>query len=74
MAMGFAMATTQLVSNGHQADAKKPILPLIVGAIGVVFGDIGTSPLYTIRECFRGGSHELPITPDNILGVLSLIF
>jgi len=46
---------------------------LALGAIGVVFGDIGTSPLYTLRECFtpHGG---MPLTPDTILGVLSLLF
>jgi KUP system potassium uptake protein len=46
---------------------------LLVGAIGVVFGDIGTSPLYAIRECFSGAD-RLAITPGNVLGVLSLIF
>lgn len=44
-----------------------------MGALGVVYGDIGTSPLYTIRECFLG-THPIPLTPDNVLGVLSLIF
>ena len=47
--------------------------PLVVGAIGVVFGDIGTSPLYTLRQCF-GGEHLVPLTPANVLGVLSIIF
>ena len=42
-------------------------------ALGVVFGDIGTSPLYSMRECFHG-PHGIPATPDNIMGVLSLIF
>ena len=41
-------------------------------AIGVVYGDIGTSPLYAMRECFFG-SHPVPPTHDNVLGVLSLI-
>jgi len=44
-----------------------------LGALGVVYGDIGTSPLYAVRECFIG-PHALPITPENVLGVLSLIF
>ena len=39
---------------------------------GVVYGDIGTSPLYAMRECFFG-SHSVPPTPENVLGVLSLI-
>jgi len=41
--------------------------------LGVVYGDIGTSPLYAIRECFHG-AHAVPPTPANILGVLSLVF
>jgi KUP system potassium uptake protein len=49
-----------------------PLLPLTLTAVGVVFGDIGTSPLYTIRECFFG-SHSVPPTHDNVLGVLSLV-
>ncbi|HEV2393514.1 MAG TPA: potassium transporter Kup [Verrucomicrobiae bacterium] len=46
---------------------------LTLGALGVVYGDIGTSPLYALRECF-GGTHPLPPTHENVLGVLSLIF
>ena len=46
---------------------------LVVGAIGVVYGDIGTSPLYTLREAFHG-AHALPLTSANVLGVLSVIF
>ena len=46
---------------------------LTLGALGVVYGDIGTSPLYALRECFAG-SHPLPPTHDNVLGILSLIF
>ena len=45
---------------------------LIVGAIGVVFGDIGTSPLYTMREAFGFGG--LPLDDATVLGVLSLVF
>ena len=46
---------------------------LIVGAIGVVFGDIGTSPLYALKETFAG-HHLIAVEPASILGVLSLIF
>ena len=46
---------------------------LVLAALGVVYGDIGTSPLYALRECFSG-AHPIPVTPDNVLGVLSLIF
>jgi KUP system potassium uptake protein len=48
-------------------------LALVVAALGVVYGDIGTSPLYAIRECFHG-PHAVAATPDHILGVLSLVF
>ena len=44
-----------------------------LAAMGVVFGDIGTSPLYTVREVF-GGHHPVAVTPDNVLGILSLVF
>src|ERR1051326_5423606 len=43
---------------------------LVLGALGVVYGDIGTSPLYTVKQCFDA---EGGITPENVLGVLSLI-
>ncbi len=45
---------------------------LTLGAIGVVYGDIGTSPLYALKEVFAQG--RVPLTPDNVLGILSLVF
>ncbi len=56
----------------HSHPLRKTLI-LSMGALGVVFGDIGTSPLYTVRECFHG-SHAVALTPVNILGVMSLIF
>jgi hypothetical protein len=41
--------------------------------MGVVYGDIGTSPLYTMKEVFNG-PHAVAVNPDNLLGILSLIF
>lgn len=58
------------MSNPH---SKKPLAPVVIGAIGVVFGDIGTSPLYALKEIFNG-HHPIPITPDNIFGILSMVF
>jgi KUP system potassium uptake protein len=55
------------------AQGERRMLPLIVGAIGVVYGDIGTSPLYTIREVFSG-RYGIELSPDNVLGVLSMVF
>lgn len=52
---------------------KTGFLALAVGAVGVVYGDIGTSPLYTVKEAFSG-SHAVAATQANVFGVLSLIF
>src|SRR3954470_8466010 len=53
--------------------APAKLLPLATAALGVVFGDIGTSPLYAVKECFAG-AHPLPVTRENVLGILSLFF
>ena len=52
---------------------KTPLPALTIAAIGVVYGDIGTSPLYTMREAF-GEDGALPVTEASVFGVLSLIF
>ncbi|MBI4887259.1 MAG: potassium transporter Kup [Acidobacteria bacterium] len=57
---------------GEQTHHRSGLLPLTLTALGVVYGDIGTSPLYAIRECFFG-THSVPPTHENVLGVLSLI-
>ncbi len=59
---------------GHNLISKNKVsIPLLIGALGVVFGDIGTSPLYALKETFFG-LHPLERSPENVLGVLSLIF
>jgi KUP system potassium uptake protein len=59
----------------HHADGHAPEsdLKLAIGALGVVFGDIGTSPLYAIKECFDP-VHGLAPSPENAYGILSLVF
>lgn len=52
--------------------AKRFSLPLTIGALGIVFGDIGTSPLYALRECFSG-HFAFPTSPENVIGATSLI-
>ena len=48
---------------------------VVIGALGVVFGDIGTSPIYTIQTVFNPADpHPVPISPDNVFGVVSLVF
>ena len=55
-------------------NAHKPRLPaMALAALGVVFGDIGTSPLYTMKEVFSAGHHPIAPTAGNIYGILSLI-
>src|ERR1700741_1524610 len=81
------MGTARLRHNGHVNEAPvsasaaaSPPVPvhrrataaLVVGAIGVVFGDIGTSPLYALKTAF-GEEHGIPLTHDNVLGILALI-
>jgi KUP system potassium uptake protein len=63
-----------LPADPAAAHGPKETLPkLMLGAIGVVYGDIGTSPLYTMKESFLG-PHPLAVDPLHIFGVLSLIF
>jgi KUP system potassium uptake protein len=57
----------------EQQEGAKSASALVVAALGVVYGDIGTSPLYAFRESL-GGSHGIGTTPDAVLGVLSMIF
>ncbi len=52
--------------------SKSPLAALTLGAIGVVYGDIGTSVLYAVKEVF--GSGHVPFTPDNVYGILSIFF
>jgi KUP system potassium uptake protein len=63
------------VETGHPpADPSgRYLLALSLGALGIVYGDIGTSPLYALRESFLE-EHGVPPTPANVLGILSLIF
>ncbi|MEZ5978487.1 MAG: KUP/HAK/KT family potassium transporter [Planctomycetota bacterium] len=59
--------------DGAGADGRTPLALLALAALGVVYGDIGTSPLYAVRECFTG-EFGVAVTDRNVLGVLSLIF
>ncbi|KWT02679.1 MULTISPECIES: potassium transporter Kup [Pseudomonas syringae group] len=63
---------SQTNSHAQAGGTAKPI-GLLIAAVGVVYGDIGTSPLYTLKEVFQGG-YGVEVTHDAILGVLSLIF
>src|ERR1700743_1314280 len=59
--------------DAQESPAAASFWALALGSIGVVFGDIGTSPLYAFREAVSAASHGQPIARDVVLGVLSLI-
>jgi KUP system potassium uptake protein len=67
-AAGASAADNKVYSPG-----REKLAILILGAIGVVFGDIGTSPLYAFRECFNP-YYGLALNEANVFGVLSLLF
>src|SRR5256712_3300386 len=60
-------------SESGEAPRGRYLAALALSVLGVVYGDIGTSPLYALRESFHG-THGIPVTPGNVLGVLSLVF
>ncbi|HWS71360.1 MAG TPA: KUP/HAK/KT family potassium transporter, partial [Thermoanaerobaculia bacterium] len=60
------------MESAGQPQSRSYLFSLSLAALGVVYGDIGTSPLYALRECFNK-QHGVAATPDNVLGILSLI-
>ncbi|KAI5916802.1 potassium transporter Kup [Thauera sp. 2A1] len=58
----------------HIEQDKGRLATLTLAALGIVYGDIGTSPLYSVKEVFGSAHHPVPITPENVLGILSLFF
>ncbi|MCS6856121.1 MAG: potassium transporter Kup [Sandaracinaceae bacterium] len=58
----------------HRSHHGGSTAKLAWAALGVVFGDIGTSPLYALRECFFGSTQHIEVNEQNVLGVLSLFF
>jgi KUP system potassium uptake protein len=60
--------------NPPASTDHKRLAALALGALGVVYGDIGTSPLYALKEVFGGLHHPVPISEPNVLGILSLVF
>ncbi|WP_288093449.1 potassium transporter Kup [Thiomonas sp.] len=67
------MQTQTHPTNAPRSAQKTGLVTLSISALGVVFGDIGTSPLYAFQTAFSPG-HGMPYSPDNIFGVISLIF
>lgn len=70
--MAHSPAAAHSAENGHSHD-QRHLWALALGSIGVVFGDIGTSPLYAMREAVSVALKDGATTPDAVLGILSLI-
>ena len=68
------MPTRARPHAGHERKRRPRLSTLTIAALGVVYGDIGTSPLYALKEVFGGNHHPVPINPENVVGVLSLVF
>ncbi|HSX69553.1 MAG TPA: KUP/HAK/KT family potassium transporter, partial [Pseudomonas sp.] len=64
---------SEVVADHAKSSHASSAIGLLVGAVGVVYGDIGTSPLYTLKEVFNGG-YGVQVNHEGVLGVLSLIF
>ncbi|MBY8823038.1 potassium transporter Kup [Sphingomonas colocasiae] len=71
--MSTSATDVEADGSSHAPDSQ-PLVKLAVAAIGIVFGDIGTSPIYAFRETFTSEHHRLPPDQLHIYGVLSLIF
>jgi KUP system potassium uptake protein len=69
----MSLSAAAVPASGARAPARSPLPVLTLAALGVVYGDIGTSPLYAFKEAFNG-PHALAVNPTNVLGVLSLLF
>jgi KUP system potassium uptake protein len=64
----------EVPARGHGRAAKAGMAALTVGALGVVFGDIGTSPLYAMQTVFTADHHAVHTSPGDVYGVISLVF
>src|SRR5258708_27776740 len=71
--MNDATRETAASAGGHAAGGARSQLALAIGSIGVVYGDIGTSPLYAFRVAVKAAVGDGPVTDAAVLGVLSLI-
>jgi KUP system potassium uptake protein len=68
--MGAPVTVTPVATSGHSSQLPAAAT---LGALGVVYGDIGTSPLYALKEAAKAATHGGPLTNDAVLGVVSLI-
>src|SRR6478609_8413055 len=59
--------------HGHGSGGRRQLATLALASLGVVFGDIGTSPLYALRECLNR-AHGVSTSHENVFGIVSLVF
>ncbi len=72
--MHYSVTSAVVLGNTKAVQSSRKGLPLLaIAALGVIYGDIGTSPLYTIKECFSG-KHGVAATPANVTGIMSMVF
>jgi KUP system potassium uptake protein len=71
-----SQTNTEAATSAHEANGAHPVrASVVLAALGVVFGDIGTSPIYTVQTVFSPDDpHPVPLNADNVYGVVSLIF
>ncbi len=76
LGLAVHMVKVRSVTSDHSSSSAGVLrLAVVVGALGVVFGDIGTSPIYTLQTVFSPTDpHPVPVTDGNVLGVVSLVF
>ena len=72
--MTRATTTARARPSKTRTSKRGRLATLTLSALGVVYGDIGTSPLYALKEVFGGAHHPVPINEANVLGILSLVF
>lgn len=73
MSSSAEQQSTEIAHHAPKISSLGDLTKLSIAALGVVYGDIGTSPLYAMKECFSG-EHGVSVTPANILGIVSLVF
>ncbi len=68
------MGATARLGTGRREEKRRPLAPAALACMGVVFGDIGTSPLYTLNVAAKAANPNGQVTPELVLGIVSLIF
>jgi KUP system potassium uptake protein len=68
------MSATAKIHSAAREETGRAVGPAVLACMGVVFGDIGTSPLYTLSVSTKSASSNRQVSPEAVLGIVSLIF